>query len=438
LIVVAIILIYWPAMQGHFIMDDDLLLTENHLVKASDGLYRIWFTGQPVDYWPVTNTTLWLEWRLWGMNPTGYHVTNFLLHIANCLLIWLLLYRLTIPGAFFAALLYAVHPVNVESVAWIAQRKNGLSLLFSLLSVLWYLKAQKPLAVPTENVSLPAQEHHSSWNRWYWLSFLAFTLGMLSKGSVAVLPLLLLLIVLWQKRRITRDDLLRTLPFFLIAVILTGVNIWFQSHGSPEMVRRATFGQRLLGAGAAIWFYLFKALCPVNLMFVYPQWNIQVGNLLWWLPLALALFVTCLLIWKRSTRWGRPLLFAWVCFCVALVPVMGFTDISYMKYSLVADHYQYLFILAVLIVVATGLTIAFSKLAPSVRWIGNAICLLLLSTLMFLTWNQSHLYADAMVLYQTTIDRNPDCWLAYNNLGDCFRLKKCHKRPLTVIKRPCN
>jgi hypothetical protein len=221
LIACLVLLAYWQARSDGFIMDDDLLLTDNALVKAPDGLYRMWCTIEPLDYWPLTNTTFWLEWRLWGMNPTGYHVTNLLLHIVNCLLIWLLLRRLSIPGAFLAALLYAVHPVNVEGVAWIAQRKNGLSLGFFLVSVLWYLKSQGPLRALEKKAALPTQlpgnDYSSSWNRWYWFSLLAFTLGMLSKGSVAVLPLVLLLIVWWQQGRITRDNVIRTLScFFLV------------------------------------------------------------------------------------------------------------------------------------------------------------------------------------------------------------------------------
>ena len=196
-------------MGGSFILDDDLLLTGNAMIRAPDGLARIWFSTEPTDYWPVTNTSLWLEWRLWSASPNGYHVTNLLLHIVDCWLIWWVLAKLSIPGP-LAALLFAVHPINVESVAWIAQRKNVLALLFFLLAIGWYLNAesdQKP-----EDLA-----NHRGLNlRWYGLSLTAFVLAMLSKGSVAILPLVLLLIAWWRRNKIARRDLLLTAPFFFV------------------------------------------------------------------------------------------------------------------------------------------------------------------------------------------------------------------------------
>ena len=136
-------LAYLPSLRGGFILDDDIYLTNARHIRAADGLFRIWCSGETADYYPVSNTTLWMEWRLWGMNSIGYHVTNLVLHVVGCLLIWMLLERLSIPGAFLAALLFAVHPVNVESVAWIAQRKELLAALFFIVSILWYLSAEE-------------------------------------------------------------------------------------------------------------------------------------------------------------------------------------------------------------------------------------------------------------------------------------------------------
>ena len=327
-------LVYWPALTGGFLWDDNILLTGSPLVKAADGLYRMWFTTEPMDYWPVTNSSFWIEWRLWGMNPVGYHATNLILHIANATVAWAILRQLRIPGAFVAALIFVVHPVNVESVAWIAQRKNTLSMLFFLLSIRWYLRYDDGPPAPGRT-------------RWYGLSLLAFALAMLSKGSVVVLPAILLLFAWWQRGVITRSDAVRTVPFFLFGAALTLVNMWVQSYGAPEVVREATLVERALGAGAVVWFYLWKAVVPVHLAFVYPQWTIEVSDIRWWIPLLAASVVTGLLLWTRNTAWGRPALFAWAFYGLALAPVMGFVDVYFMKYSLVADHYQYIAVLSV-------------------------------------------------------------------------------------------
>ncbi len=325
--------VYWPSITGGFLWDDDALLTQNALVKAPDGLYRMWFTTGAVDYWPLTNSSFWLEWRLWGMHPAGYHVTNLLLHIASAGLAWGILRRLQIPGAFIAALIFVVHPVNLESVAWIAQRKNTLSLLFFLVSIHCFLRH--------DSGDEPAG------TRWYWLSLVAFTLAMLAKGSVAILPAVLLLLAWWRRDRVAGRDLVRVTPFAVVAAGLTLVNLWFQARGAHEAIRQASLIERVLGASATVWFYLYKALLPIDLAFVYPQWHVQASDVRWWLALAGAVLVTALLVWFRRAPWARPILFAWVYYVVALVPVMGLTDVYFMKYSLVADHYQYIALLGV-------------------------------------------------------------------------------------------
>ena len=262
ILAVAVFVAYFPALNGGFIWDDEILLTKNRLVNATDGLGRIWCSTQPVNYWPLVNSTFWMEWRLWEMHPAGYHATNLILHIAGALLIWAILRELSIPGAFLAALIFALHPVNVESVAWIAQRKNTLSMLFFLLSIRWYVKAEMQMAIEE---SSPGRSHGGPWERetfssfilhpssfhfWYWLSFAAFVLAMLGKGSAAVLPVLLLGII-WWKRGLTKRDFLQTAPFFAVAAALTLVNIWFQTHGAGP-IRSAGVAERLLGAGAGV------------------------------------------------------------------------------------------------------------------------------------------------------------------------------------------
>ncbi len=429
IIILAVFFAYFPSISGEFLLDDDKLLTDNRLIKAPDGLYRFWCTTEPLDYWPLSNTTLWIEWRLWGMKPTGYHVTNLVLHIIEALLIWLILRKLSIPGAFWAAMIFAVHPVNVESVAWISQRKGLMAMLFFLLSILWYLKADMPAAggLPPQYLLYRPGAGRRYWlsllmfvlvmfiSPWYWLSLVAFALAMLSKGSVAVLPVLLLGIV-WWRRKVTRWDLLRMVPFFVISAVLVRENMWFQTHGTDIVTREANFIQRLLGAGGVVWFYLYKALLPIDLAFIYPQWHIRAGNLLWWLPVVAAVIVTAVLWWYREF-WSRPFLFAWGFFCVSLLPVLGFADVGFMKYSLVSDHYQHVAIIGVIALVGAGWGVWQQRVPGPARWAANAVAVVVLVVLTFLTWQQSGPYNNAMILYQATLEKNPDCSIAHNNLG---------------------
>lgn len=396
-IVVATSLAYAPCLNGDFLLDDDVLVADSPLIRDPAGIFRFWFTTDAIDYWPITNTSFWLEWRLWGMDATGYHVTNLLLHIAGALLIWRILSKLSVPGAFLAAFLFAVHPVNVESVAWIAQRKNLLALLFFLLSILSYVNAEKD--------SFPKP------TRWYWLSLAAFVAAMLSKGSVAILPLVLVGIIAWL-RPLTRRDLVRVVPFLLVTAVLIPVNMWFQSRFTNQVVPAMDLVERVLRAAAVTWFYLYKALLPLHLSFVYPKWQIDAGQLRWWLPFAAAVVATGVL-WRYRRSRARLLLFAWAFFCLSLAPVMGFADIAFMEHSLVADHYQHISLLGVVAVVAA----AWATWRERKRWQLDAVAVAACAALTFLTWQQSSLYADGITLFRATLERNPSSAFAENNLG---------------------
>jgi protein O-mannosyl-transferase len=419
IIAASVFLAYLPAINGDFVWDDDKLVTENVLVKAPDGLSRIWCTNQGADFWPVTNSAFWLEWRLWKMNPAGYHATNLILHIAEALLVWLILRRLSIPGAYLAALIFALHPVNVESVAWIAQLKNLMAMLLFLLSILWYLKGIRVVTgirpdgarhATTSDLLHPSCfiSHPSCF---YWLSLAAFILAMLGKGSVVVMPVLLLGII-WWLRPVRWQDFAWISPFFIFAVILTKVNLWFQVHGTDTVVRTASFLDRFLSAVCAIWFYLYKAIFPLNLAPVYPQWHIEPGNLLWWLPLLFAFGVTAVL-WLYRNGWSRPFLFAWGFFCIALVPVMGFADVGFMKFTLVADRYQHIAVIGVIALAASGFAI-WRRVGGVKCWAVAALAVVILG---FMTWEQCGIYCNSIILNQTTLEKNPDFWLGHYNLG---------------------
>jgi len=408
ILVLAVLVPYAPLRHAGFLWDDDTFLTENPLIRAADGLRRFWFTGEPVDYWPVTSSTLWLEWRAWGLNPLGYHVTNVLLHALEVLLIWRILERLRVPGAFLAAAVFAVHPVNVATVAWITQRKNLMAMLFYLISILFFVNAED---------SRPGGGGHTGPpGRWLWLSLAAFALAMLSKASVAMLPVVLLGIVAWR-RRVTWGDLARTIPFFAVAAALVVVNFRFTVQSASEVASHAGLTQRLLGAGAVTWFYLAKALLPFHLMFIYPQWTVRASDPAWWLPLGAAAGLTALL-WLMRRRWGRGPVFAWLYFCVSLVPVMGFTNVYFMHYSLVSDHYEHLALVGAIAPVAAGFAIWRRRAAGVLRTAGDAAAVLVIAGLAWLTASHCSDYMDVETLWRTSMVRNPRAWIAYNNLAN--------------------
>ena len=450
LIVAVGFLVYLPAIVGSgCLLDDPQLLTDNLLVKLSDGLYRFWCTSDPIDYWPATNTTFWLEWRLWGMHLSGYHITNVILHLAGALLVWLLLRKLSIPGAFLAGLIYAQHPVNVESVAWISQRKDVTATLFFLLSIWWWLKfvelggrarrGRSSLAAAEDHCAAPAAGRlptAADCYGWHCMSLAAFVLAMLGKGSAVVLPVLLLGIAwwlgLWGSTKIdvrgiavfgnksfyvfTRRTVLELAPFFMVAIVLAVPNMWFQRHGTETAIRGADFAERLAGAGSVVWFYLYKALLPIDLLFVYPNWKIQVSDVLWWMPLVATVAVTAAL-WAYRKSWGRPLLFAWGFFCVALAPVLGFIDVGFMKYALVADHYQHIAMIGAIALVSAGLGTWQTRARGPARWAAAGVSLAAVCALGLLTLRQCALYHDSETLYKATLARNPECWLIRSLLG---------------------
>jgi tetratricopeptide (TPR) repeat protein len=398
----AVAVAYLPLLRAGFVWDDASTLTGNPLIRAGSGLYRLWFTTEGADYWPVTSSSLWIEWRLWGLHALGYHLTNLALHVGNTLLIWAILQRLRVPGAYLAALLFAVHPLNVEAVAWIAQRKTLLATFFFLVSIACFLRS-----------ALGAPAGPAPPRRWYWLSLGAFTLGMLSKGSVAPLPLVLVGLIAWVRPR-RRSDGWALAPFFLVGTVLVAVDVWFQQHGTAEVIRQANGLSRTLGAAAAVAFYLSKSILPVGLAFVYPLWVVRADHLLWWLPLGGVFALTWFLLRRVRSRGPR---FAWGYFCLMLFPVMGFTDVYYMRYSLVAEHYAYLAVVGV----AAGAAAAWAgwqqQAAESDSQLPRAAAAAAVALLMAATWGQAATFRDARTLFAATLRQNPDCWMAHNYLG---------------------
>jgi tetratricopeptide (TPR) repeat protein len=431
-LILATLLIYIPALCSGFVWDDDNFLTDNPHIHAANGLKLFWFSTQPPDYFPLTSSMLWFEWRVFGMNnPWGYHLINVFLHACSAVLLWRVLIKLAIPAAWLAALIFAIHPVNVESVAWITERKNVLPMVFALASTLMYLRWRNLERGVRCQVSPPPPHAHTP-TLPYFLSLLCFLLALLAKTSVVMLPVAFLLLTWWKTNRITRRDILSTVPFFVLSLLLSLVTIWYQYNRAigDFVVRDDPFFSRLAIAGRATWFYFYKALLPFDLRFVYPRWEVDSSNPLAFLPLA-ALALVVILLWaRRSREWARACLTALLIFTAMLLPVLGFFDIFFMLYSLVADHWQYPGIAAVITLVVAGFTRLFTPTLPHSHTpthasllrprIGLCLAAILVALLATKTWRQQSIYRDAETLYRSIIAKDPNCWMAQNNLGAWF------------------
>ena len=405
-------LAYFPVFRGEFIWDDEVLLTGNPLVKSAGGLLDIWFSSKPVDYVPLTLTSFWLEWRLWQANPLGYHLVNVLLHAAAATLLWRVLQRLRLQGAWLAAALFTVHPVAVASVAWISERKNTLSLVFCLLSFLWYLRWNEC------RVSGDGGERRSTGNwQWYWLSLAAFFLAVASKPSVVVLPVVLLVCSWWKRGRLTWPEAsVRTVPFFILSLASAGIALWFQHRArAGGAIHSDPLLTRLVAGSWAVWFYLYKALLPINLAMIYPRWTVNPASSLSYLP-ALVWAASLVCFWLNRKRWGRSALFALACFTLALLPVLGLADMFYLTLSRVADQWAFLALLVV-VAFAANLLSRLTHYGSRIPAAGPILCAGIVLTLGVLTRSRASVYASSQSLWQDTLRKNPGCWAAHNNLG---------------------
>jgi tetratricopeptide (TPR) repeat protein len=429
---------YLPAMRGGFCWDDSSFLTQNRWIKASDGLRRLWFTTEPPDYFPLTSSLLWIEWRLWGPHATGYHIVNVLLHAVGAALLWRALRRLKVPGAWLAGILFAVHPVGAASAAWITEGKNTLPMVFYLASILAWMSAEcrvqnaecringnEPDCARKRARSGKARSafhsalctlHSAFCTPYYVLSLGLFLLALLAKSSVVMLPAVLLLCGWWRRGTLTRKDLLRSAPFFALSLALGLVTVWFQHHniiaGAP--VRPEGAASRVAAAGWILWFYLFKLLVPAGLCAVYPLWSVDGASLPAFLPLAL--FIAAMAgLWTRRKSWGRAPLFALAYFALSLLPVLGFVDMAFMQYSLVADHFQYIAMAGIVAFAAAIIARAVgSSRSPQWAAVPAAGCAVALG---ILTWGRGALYGDEARLWEDNLAKNRAAWVAWNNLG---------------------
>ena len=410
LLVVAILVAYLPAIGAGYVWDDDVHVTANETLRSLDGLYRIWFVaGATPQYYPLVFTSFWLERQAWGLRPLGYHLDNVLLHALNALLVWAALRRLRVPGAWVAAAVFALHPINVESVAWITERKNVLSGCFYLGALLAFLRFMP--AAPGE--THPARHGR----RWYLLSLLLYVCALLSKTVTGTLPAALLLILWWKGRPLTLRCLRAVSPMFLFALLM-GLNTI-----QVERVHILAVGEdwslswveRLLVAGRALWFYAGRILVPHRLTFIYPRFAVDAASLPQYLFPVSAVAVM-IALWLMRRRIGRGPATAALYFAGTLFPALGFFDVYPMRFSFVADHFQYLAGLGLIVPVAALASRLVARLGARAAAAGTLAVLAILP-LAALTWRQAGIYEDARTLWADTLEKNPEAWIAWNNLG---------------------
>ncbi len=417
LLTVMVLAAYLPALSGGYIWDDDFYVTANKSLDGVAGLKGIWTDNRSTpQYYPLVFTGFWLEKRLWGLRPFGFHLVNVLLHALNALLLWRVLRRLALPGAWLAAAVFAVHPVQVESVAWITERKNVLSTMFYLSAMLAYFRFDPPEGSPT-----------AGQRRWdgYVPALALFAGALLSKTVAASLPAALLLIIWWKRGRPGWREAASLAPMFAVGAGLALHTAYLEkyrvgTHG-PEW--HMSIAERVLIAGRAVWFYAWKIVWPDPIIFNYPRWKVDASAWWWWLFPACALGVAASL-WLLRRRLGRGPLAAALFFGGTLLPAMGFVNFYPMRYSFVADHFQYLASPGVIVLLVGSAAALGRRLPPRGR-----LCLALaaagwLTVLGAITWRQGHAYRDEETLWRDVLAKNPASALANNNLGNLVFLAK--------------
>jgi protein O-mannosyl-transferase len=393
---------YWPALRGSALWDDNAHLTRADL-QSLHGLWRIWFdVGATQQYYPLLHSAFWLEHRIWGDSVLGYHLLNIVLHATAAFLAVAIVGWLRLPGAWFAGLLFALHPVCVEAVAWISEQKSTLSAVFCLSAALAYLHFDR-----TRRRSR------------YFLALALFVLALLSKSVTASLPAVLLVVFWWQRGRISwTRDVLPLAPWFAIGIPAGLFTAWVERSpgliGAQGHEYALTAIDRILLAGRALWFYLLKAVWPANLMFVYPQWKIDSAE--WWqylFPAGVAAVGGVCLLFARKRR--GPLA-CFLIFAGTLFPALGFFNVYPFRYSYVADHFEYLALLAIVIPAAAASTTVWTRL-PARGQAALALAAVVPIVLGCLTWRQSSNYTDYETLFRRTLERNPGSAFLHSNLG---------------------
>ncbi|MDP8212361.1 MAG: tetratricopeptide repeat protein [Candidatus Zapsychrus exili] len=422
IIALAVLLVYFKSLSGDFIWDDDRYVQNNHLLNSFGGLIKIWTEPAATDqHYPATFSLFWIIKQLFGLKLFAFHLASVILHALNAILVWLILRYLKVKGSFLASLIFAVHPVCVESVAWIMELKNVLYVFFYLFSCLMYL------------LSYDAKKNKFLL---YLLSLVLFIYALFSKTIACSMPIVILLILWWRSNKVTFKDIVLLSPFF-IAAIITGLITLIAENGFVVGADISdwsfSFIERCLIAGRAIWFYLGKAIWPFNLSFIYSRWVIDTH--VWWQYLYTLFIIDLIGVpWILKDKVGRGPLVLVLFFIITLFPALGFFNIYPMRFSFVADHFQYLSILGPIIFVAYFLESLLEK-KNICNCIKKVFLPLLILILIFLSIRQTEIYKNKLTLYNDIIKKNPKCWMAYNNRGSFYQGKGQHDLAITDFSK---
>ncbi len=418
----ALVIVYWPSLRGGFLWDDPGHVT-NPQLQSWSGLWRIWFEpGATQQYYPLLHSAFWVEHQLWGDAALGYRLINLVWHAAAACLLVAVLRRLAVPGAVLAGALFALHPVCVESVAWISEQKNTLSTVFYLAAALAWLRYERERSP-----------------RRYAVATVWFVAALLTKTVTATLPAALLVLAWWQRGRISwRDDVRPLLPWFVVGVTAGLFTVWFERVGIGAQGDDFDLGpvERGLLAGRVFWFYLGKLVWPANLAFFYPRWEIDASVAWQYLFPAAGLVLLAGLLWRARQGRGRGVTAAFLLYGGTLFPVLGFLNVYPFVFSYVADHFQYLASPALFALVAAGwVGLARNRPARLPSWAPRALAVAVGVVLAGLSWRQSGHYVDSITLYRATLERSPDSWVAHHNLGSELAALGRHAEALGHARR---
>ena len=409
---------YLPALAGGFVWDDWIFVTEP-LIRRWEGLVSIWLSPSDVKgenhYWPIVYTTFWLEHKLWGFHAVGYHAVNILLNALNALLAWRLLRRLEIPGAWLAGAVFAAHPVHVESVAWIIERKDLLSTVFYLWAIHAWLRHT---AAPT--------------TRRLALCLALFTLAMLSKSIAVTLPATLLLLAWWRTGEISWRDVGRILPFLAVAAGITAADLFFYwSQDSHRFDYSAA--ERVLIAARAVWAYAGQLVWPVSLPILYSRWEVSASDPAGWAAV-IALCTVFATLWLGRRRIGRGPVAALAFFVLTLSPVLGFLDYSFLRIAFLADRFQYLASLGPIALVAGMVARSLTRLRGKSRVAATGLLFGTVAVLCAQTWRQAEAYRDDLALAQHISTGNPEHYMGQVLLAHALVEAGNHQQGLTAAR----